>query len=121
MLVQSRPKGCTHPTCEAGECRKCPHNPKSSSPYHFESENSDPRPITLPAPLAVFIGIVSGLIGVKFCIGPNGWAGLVAGGMVVVFSVVMSLCVILQFSPNVPFGVKNAEFSSSNNDGDHRE
>jgi len=55
-----RPKGCTHSTCEGGECRKCPWNPQFDyCGFHLSSPRGEVRH---PGWLIFAIGIPAGLV-----------------------------------------------------------
>jgi hypothetical protein len=93
--IRKRPKFCTHPSCEGGECGKCGYNPQSGYvPFHFSGGGKKKDQVALPGGLALFVGVASGYVGALGCDGLHDSIGLIRGALIVVVGVLVSLGVV---------------------------
>jgi len=98
--IRKRPSCCTHPYCQGGECGKCGYNPRSGyAPFHFDmggKAHNGKTPVLLPVSLALFVGVVAGVVGSIDCNGPYDYAGLLRGALFVVVGAFVSMKVIMR-------------------------
>jgi len=93
--IRKRPKGCTHPTCQSGECGKCPYNPRSGySPYHIGADPNGGGGVRIPTAILLVAGVGIGLAGCKVSAACGGQG---IGAMFCVVASIVSLLTILEF------------------------